>query len=288
VIARVAIIGAGTMGAGIAQAAAMAGAALRLADTDARAVSAGLQRIRATLDGGVARGKLTATDADAAFARISVAPDADAAVHDSDLMIEAIVEDLQTKQTLFARADALAPPSAILTTNTSSLSVSSIAAATTRPARVAGMHFFNPVHVMPLVELVTHPETDDVVVAMLREFAGAMKKTPIVVRDSPGFASSRLGVALGLEAMRMVEQGVASTADIDTAMTLGYGHPMGPLRVSDLIGLDVRLKIAEYLYRELGDPQFEPPAILRQKVRDGELGKKTGRGFYQWDDDERR
>jgi len=138
------------------------------------------------------------------------------------------------------------------------------------------------------VELVTHPETDDVVVAMLREFAGAMKKTPIVVRDSPGFASSRLGVALGLEAMRMVEQGVASTADIDTAMTLGYGHPMGPLRVSDLIGLDVRLKIAEYRERDRGVPQFEPPAILRQKVRDGELGKKTGRGFYQWDDDERR
>lgn len=197
-------------------------------------------------------------------------------------MIEAVVEDLATKQALFAAMDALTPASTILATNTSSLSVSRLAAATTQPSRVVGMHFFNPVHIMQLVELVVHPQTDLAIVPVLTEFVSALNKTAIVVRDSPGFASSRLGVALGLEAMRMLEPGVASAADIDAAMTLGYGHPMGPLRVSDLIGLDVRLRIAESLWQELGAPHFEPPAILRQKVRDGELGKKTGRGFYEW------
>jgi 3-hydroxybutyryl-CoA dehydrogenase len=144
------------------------------------------------------------------------------------------------------------------------------------------MHFFNPAHIMQLVEVVTHPGTGADVVSRVRELATAMGKTPIVVRDSPGFASSRLGVALGLEAMRMLEEGVASAEDIDTAMVLGYGHPMGPLRVSDLVGLDVRLRIADYLHKELKAGHFEPPAILRRKVRDGELGKKTGKGFYEW------
>ena len=286
-ISRVAVIGAGTMGAGIAQAAAVAGVQVRLADAQAGAVPGALTRIRATLDGGVSRGKLSGADAAAAFARIVAVPDVDAAVLDVELVIEAIVEDLGEKQRLFARADAIARTDTILATNTSSLSVASIATATARPARVIGMHFFNPVHAMQLVELVTHPQTDPAIIPPLRELAAAMKKTAIVVRDSPGFASSRLGVALGLEAMRMVEEGVASAADIDTAMTLGYGHPMGPLRVSDLVGLDVRLKIAEYLHRELGDPQFLPPEILRRKVRHGELGKKTGKGFYEWGDDER-
>ena len=176
----------------------------------------------------------------------------------------------------------LLPPGTVLATNTSSLSVSRIAEATGRAERVVGMHFFNPVHIMKLVEIVTHERAAQETVGLVSEVARRMGKDPIVVRDAPGFASSRLGVVLGLEAMRMVEQRVASPEDIDKAMELGYGHPMGPLRVSDLVGLDVRLAIAEYLFRELRQPHYEPPAILRDKVRAGELGKKTGKGFYQW------
>ncbi len=192
------------------------------------------------------------------------------------------MEDLAVKRALFATLDTVAGANAILATNTSSLSVSAIAEATSRPDRVLGMHFFNPVHIMRLVELVRHDATADAVIDRVRDVAVRMGKEPIVVRDSPGFASSRLGVVLGLEAMRMVEQRVASAEDIDKALELGYGHPMGPLRVSDLVGLDVRLAIAEYLYKELGDPHYEPPALLRDKVAAGELGKKTGKGFYEW------
>ena len=281
-IGRVVVIGAGTMGAGIAHAVALAGCELRLSDSDAGAVARALTKIRTTLSDGASRKKISAEDADAAFARITAAPDLRAAADEADLLIEAVVEDLDIKRQVFAEADRITRPTTILATNTSSLSVSRIAAATANPSRVVGMHFFNPVHVMQLVELVIHDRTDPSILPTLREFVARMNKTSIVVRDSPGFASSRLGVALGLEAMRMLEQGVASAADIDTAMTLGYGHPMGPLRVSDLIGLDVRLKIADYLHRELGAPHFEPPEILRQKVRDGELGRKTGKGFYDW------
>jgi 3-hydroxybutyryl-CoA dehydrogenase len=160
--------------------------------------------------------------------------------------------------------------------------VAAIAGATAHPHRVLGLHFFNPVHVMKLVEIVTHDRTDPTAVERARAIAAAMGKVPIVVKDRPGFASSRLGVVLGLEAMRMVEEGVASAEDIDTAMQLGYGHPMGPLKVSDLVGLDVRLAIADYLERALGDARYAPPAILRRKVEAGELGKKSGRGFYEW------
>jgi 3-hydroxybutyryl-CoA dehydrogenase len=201
---------------------------------------------------------------------------------DADLIVEAVVEDLDIKRALFAALDRTARADTILATNTSSLSVGRIAAATKRPGRVVGMHFFNPVHIMPLVEIVVHAGSDAAVVGAVRGVVMAMRKTAIVVRDTPGFASSRLGLALGLEAMRMLEAGVATAEDIDAAMVLGYGHPMGPLRVSDVVGLDVRLQIAEYLHRELGASHFEPPAILRQKVRDGEVGKKSGKGFYDW------
>jgi 3-hydroxybutyryl-CoA dehydrogenase len=282
VIERVAVVGAGTMGAGIAQAVAVSGATVRLTDVDADAVSRALTRIRTTLADGVSRNKISATAADAALARIVSAPALDAAVEDADLLIEAVAEDLDVKRDVFARADTVSPPTAILATNTSSLSIARIAQATTNRTRVVGLHFFNPVHAMELVEVVVHDGIDPTIVPTLLEFIAGLKKTAIVVHDSPGFASSRLGVALGLEAMRMVEEGVASVADIDTAMTLGYGHPMGPLRVSDLIGLDVRLKIADHLHRELAAPHFNPPEILRQKVRDGDLGRKTGRGFYDW------
>lgn len=282
---RIAVVGAGTMGAGIAQVAAMAGLSVRITDADATAVQHALERIRRTIAGGVSRGKISAADADAALARITGASTLEAAVRDSQLVIEAIVEDIDVKRRLFRDLDRLAPRDAILATNTSSLSVERIAGATREPSRVVGMHFFNPVHIMQLVELVQHPTTDPQAIERARHVALAMKKTPIVVRDAPGFASSRLGVVLGLEAMRMFEEGIATAADIDTAMVLGYGHPMGPLRVTDLVGLDVRLRIAEYLHQELGGAHFQPPAILRRKVAAGELGKKTGKGFYDWPTD---
>jgi 3-hydroxybutyryl-CoA dehydrogenase len=279
---RVAVVGAGTMGHGIAQVAAQAGYEVRLTDARPETLPAALGRIRRNLDGAVERGKATAADAASTLARVSAAPALEDAVAGADLVIEAVVEDLAVKRALFGRLAALAPPGAVLATNTSSLSIGRIADAVPHRERVLGMHFFNPVHVVRLVELVVHDATDASVLSAVRQAAERMGKDPIVVRDSPGFASSRLGVLLGLEAMRMVEDGVASAADIDKAMELGYGHPMGPLRVSDLVGLDVRLAIAEYLHGELGGERFRPPDVLRRKVAAAELGKKTGRGFYEW------
>ena len=279
---RIAVVGAGAMGHGIAQVAAMAGYDTRLTDADPDAIAAGRGRIQSNLAGAVTRGKLTQEAADAALARVVPAADLETAARDADLVIEAILEDLVVKQSLFQQLDGLVRDDTILATNTSSLSVTSIAEGTTLPARVLGMHFFNPVHIMKLVELISHHAVDPAVIETARSVAKRMGKTPIVVRDSPGFASSRLGVLLGLEAMRMLEEGVASAADIDAAMELGYGHPMGPLRVSDVVGLDVRLKIADHLHHELGEQKFEPPRILREKVKRGELGKKTGQGFFEW------
>jgi len=204
------------------------------------------------------------------------------AVAGADVVIEAVHEHLGVKQQLFAELERAAPGDALLATNTSSLSVADIAAAVQEPGRVVGMHFFNPVHAMKLVEVVTHARAAPAAVERAVAIARALGKEPIVVQDSPGFASSRLGLALGLEAMRMLERGVASAEDIDKAMELGYNHPMGPLKLTDLVGLDVRLAIAEYLHLRLQEPQFEPPQILRDKVAKGELGKKTGKGFYNW------
>ena len=279
----VTVVGAGTMGHGIAQVAAQAGFTVRLADAVPGAARTGLERIRANLDGGVQRGKVTAAERDTALARIEAVDDVAAAALGADLVIEAVPEDLDLKRDLFARLSAVAPE-AVLATNTSSLSIAAIASAASRPERVAGMHFFNPVHLMKLVEVVTHAgtgaDTRDAVVAAARR----MGKEPIVVRDSPGFASSRLGIALGLEAMRMVDEGVATAEDIDRAMTLGYNHPVGPLRLTDLVGLDVRLAIARYLHQALGDERFAPPALLERMVAEGKLGKKSGEGFYAWPD----
>ncbi len=270
------------MGHGIAQVAAMTGFDTFLTDSRKEALEGAIRLIEDNLEGGVKRGKMAAEDKAEALSRIALCESLREAVDSADLVIEAIVEDLEAKRLLFAELDRLAPASAVLATNTSSLSVGEIAAATQRPERVVGMHFFNPAHLMKLVEIVQHDGADPGVVELVRKVAMRMGKEPIVVRDSPGFASSRLGVVLGLEAMRMLEQGVASAEDIDKAMQLGYGHPMGPLEVSDLVGLDVRLAIAEYLFAKLGEPHYRPPEILRAKVRAGELGKKTGKGFYQW------
>jgi 3-hydroxybutyryl-CoA dehydrogenase len=197
-------------------------------------------------------------------------------------VIEAVPENTELKAGIFAQLDTLAPADAVLASNTSSLSITALQAATTRPGRVIGLHFFNPVHINALVEVVRGQRTDERVVERCLDFVRDLGKDPIVVNDSPGFATSRLGVLLGLEAIRMVEQGVASADDIDKAMTLGYRHPMGPLRLTDLVGLDIRLAIAKYLHEKLGSEAFRPPRLLEDMVAQGKLGKKSGEGFYAW------
>jgi len=281
---RVAIIGAGTMGHGIAYVAALAGCEVRLTDARPEALPEAMSKIEGLLAGGLKRGKLTEADRAGVYERLRPEAQLGRAVADADVVIEAVVEDLTLKQRLFADVERFAPAGALLASNTSSLSIGQIAAAMKEPARLVGMHFFNPVHLMKLVEVVAHGRGGAAAVERAVALARQLGKEPIVVRDSPGFASSRLGIVLGLEAMRMLEQGVASADDIDKAMELGYNHPMGPLKLTDLVGLDVRLAIAEYLHATLGKPHYEPPKILREKVKKGELGKKTGKGFYTWSD----
>jgi len=281
---KVAVVGAGTMGGGIAYVATLAGCSVALTDIRPEAIPPAIQRIGDLFTGGVKRGKLEEADVAAAATRLRADRDLASAVAEADVVIEAVVEDLGVKQRLFAELERAAPAEALLATNTSSLSVAAIASGMRRPGRLVGMHFFNPVPAMKLVEVVAHAGVNRAAVDQAVELARAFGKEPIIVQDAPGFASSRLGVVLGLEAMRMLEQGVASAEDIDKAMELGYNHPMGPLKLTDLVGLDVRLAIAEYLHRSLEEPQFEPPRILRDKVAKGELGKKTGKGFYTWSD----
>ncbi|HXH62601.1 MAG TPA: 3-hydroxyacyl-CoA dehydrogenase family protein [Gemmatimonadales bacterium] len=281
---RVAVIGAGTMGHGIAYAAALAGCPVVLSDANAAALTAAQGKIEALLAGGVKRGKVSEADAVAIRTRITYEPTLSRALATAECVIEAVVERPEVKRALFAEVAAAAPAGALLATNTSSLSVTDLAAAVRDPSRFLGIHFFNPVHLMKLVEVVTHDRASQDSIDRALAFARLLGKEPIVVRDTPGFASSRLGVVLGLEAMRMLEQGVATAEDIDKAMELGYNHPMGPLKLTDVVGLDVRLAIAEYLHQELKLPHYAPPKILRDKVAKGELGKKSGKGFYAWSD----
>lgn len=282
---RVAVLGAGTMGHGIAQVAAMAGHRVALHDPSGEALERGMERIRGNLEKGVSLEKVSPELRDATLERVATAASLAEAVDEAGVVIEAAPEKVELKRSIFREVESLVAEDALLATNTSSLSVDELAEPLQGPGRFLGLHFFNPVHIMALVEVVhgtrTTPETLDRGVA----FARGLGKEPIVVRDSPGFASSRLGVALGLEAIRMVEEEVASPEDIDKAMELGYRHPMGPLRLTDLVGLDVRLKIAEYLSRALGDGErFRPPDLLRRMVDEGKLGRKTGEGFYTWED----
>ena len=279
---RVAVVGAGTMGHGIAYVAALARCPVALTDARPEALPDAVRRIQTLLAGGLQRGKLTEDDRAEVHRRLRTEASLGDAVRDADVIVEAVVEDLAVKRRLFRDVERSAPAAAVLASNTSSLSVGAIAEVVGDPGRVVGMHFFNPVHLMRLVEIVRHERVREDAVSRVLALARLMGKEPIVVADSPGFASSRLGVLLGLEAMRMLEQGVASAEDIDKAMELGYNHPMGPLKLTDLVGLDVRLAIAEYLHRSLEEPRFEPPRILRDKVAKGELGKKSGKGFYAW------
>jgi 3-hydroxybutyryl-CoA dehydrogenase len=283
---KVAVIGAGTMGNGIAQVCATAGYAVAVSDVSAASIERARKAVAGSLERVVAKGKLTAEQRDAALARITWgAPLAEAAAG-AAIVVEAVPERVELKLETFRAIDAAAPKDALLGSNTSSLSITEIAGVLADPTRLVGMHFFNPVPVMELLEIVRGLRTGDAAVDRARAFAQRIGKTAIVVKDFPGFATSRLGVALGAEAMRMLEQGVASAEDIDRAMELGYRHPMGPLKLTDLVGLDVRLAILDHLHRELGE-QFRPPALLRQMVRAGKLGKKSGEGFYVWPEERR-
>lgn len=281
-IHRGAVLGAGTMGHGIAQSLAQCGVEVCLFDIAAEPVDQGLAQIAKNLEKGVDRGKVSPEDRDGTLARLRGSSDLQEAISGAQIVVEAVPEKLELKRKIFGELSRSLGAEALLATNTSSLSIDQIAEAAEHPERVLGMHFFNPVHIMKLVEVVRGSGTSEAAVQTALDLARRMGKEPIDVRDAPGFASSRLGVAIGMEAIRMVEEKVASAEDIDKAMTLGYGFPMGPLKLTDLVGLDVRLSIAEYLASTLGD-RFAPPQLLRDKVRDGELGKKSGRGFYDWD-----
>lgn len=278
-VKSVGVIGGGLMGGGIAQIFAAAGGRVAVVESDADAASAAHSRIRAGLHKAVELGKLA--DAAEALSRISLLTRIADLPGDADLVVEAVPEIPEVKIQVLTAAEAVVSDDTILASNTSSLSIVELGAALRRPERFLGMHFFNPVPASKLVEVVTAPQTAQPVLHSVVEAIRALGKTEIVVRDSPGFATSRLGVMLGLEAIRMLEEGVADAESIDRAMELGYRHPMGPLRSTDLVGLDVRLAIAEYLHSTLGD-RFAPPQLLRDKVAEGSLGRKTGRGFYDW------
>lgn len=281
-IRTIAVIGSGTMGRGIAYLSVVAGYDTLIHDVDPGALDAARAAVETMLARGVEKGKVTQDVAHEAIERLVPASDIEPAVRDADLIIEAVPENFDLKKNIFSQADLFCGEETILASNTSSISISKLSGSVERRDRFIGMHFFNPPHAMKLIEIVVGDRTSDETLAEVREVAERMGKTPIVVRDSPGFATSRLGVAIGLEAMRMLQEGVASAEDIDRALELGYNHPMGPLRLTDLVGLDVRLGIAEYLAQTLG-PRFEPPAILRRMVDDGQLGRKTGRGFFEWE-----
>ena len=281
-IRQISVLGTGTMGRGIGYLSAVAGYETVLFDTDAAALDAARASIASTLRKGVEKGKIAEADAAQSLTRIQLGADLEPAVSGADLIIEAVPESLELKVELFGQADLFCGAETILASNTSSISITELASHVERRDRFVGLHFFNPPHVMKLIEIVRGDRTSEATIDQARAVAEKMGKTAIVVRDAPGFATSRLGVAIGLEAMRMLEEGVASAEDIDRAMELGYNHPMGPLRLTDLVGLDVRLGIAEYLGATLG-PRFEPPQLLRDMVAQGKLGKKTGQGFYRWE-----
>ena len=279
-----AVIGAGTMGHGIAQVAAASGYPVILRDVDKETLARGIQNVERNLVKGIQLGKLTEAERDQTLQHIRGTTRLED-VSGADLIIEAAPERLELKQQILQQLESFSDQPFVFASNTSSLSITAIAGSSARPENVIGMHFFNPVHIMRLIEIVVGKATSEETVRAVSEVGRRMRKETILVKDVPGFASSRLGVALGLEAMRMLEQRVASAKDIDTAMELGYNHPMGPLKLTDLVGLDVRLSIAEYLHRELGSETFRPPEVLRRLVSEGKLGKKTGEGFYSWNND---
>lgn len=276
------VIGAGTMGAGIAQVAATAGYQVTLIDTTDELVQRGIDKVDAGLQRLVDKSALTINDRDAARSRIAGSVDM-RSLSNADLVIEAVIESLDTKRTVFAEVDQVVTERAILASNTSSISITALAAGVSHPERFAGMHFFNPVPVLRLVEVVRARQTEDDTVATIQGVATQMGKTPIVVADMPGFAANRILVPMINEAIFAVADGVASAADVDEVLKLGASHPMGPLALADLIGLDVCLHIMEVLHQDFGDDKYRPAPLLRQMVAAGTLGRKTGAGFHRYD-----
>jgi 3-hydroxybutyryl-CoA dehydrogenase len=277
----IAVIGAGIMGRGIAHAAALGGYRTILEDLVPAALRKAETEIRANLDKAVELGKVTANDADSAFQRIEFAGSVEQAAREADLVIEAVPEEMESKVEIFTLLDKLCRPPTILASNTSSLSVTEIASVTYRARKCVGMHFFNPVHKMKLLEIVRALETDDDTIATAVEVGKRMGKETVVIKESPGFITSRINAMIGNEAFYMLQEGVASAADIDKALKLGLNHPMGPFELVDLVGLDTRLSILEYLHKSLGE-KYRPAPLLVQYVKAGRLGRKSGRGVYEY------
>jgi len=287
VVKKVGVIGCGLMGHGIAQVAAQAGCTVVVRESDQAALDKGLGRIRKSLDKLVEKEKLTRPAADAAFGHISGTLEL-AALSDCDLVVEAIVEDLGVKKQLYGELGRLCKPTTIFASNTSSFSIGEMGRASGRPQRMVGLHFFNPVQLMKLVEVVRAKETSDEVFAEAKAFGEACGKVPVAASDTPGFVVNRLLVPYMAEAIRMVERGDATPADVDAGMTLGCGYPMGPFTLTDYVGLDTTLSILEGWHKlDPGNPLFNPPKLLVDKVKAGKLGRKTGEGFFKWDGDKR-
>ena len=280
-VRTVAVIGAGIMGRGIAHAAALGGYRTILEDLLPNALRKAETEIRANLDKAVELGKVNATDANAAFSRLEYAGSVDQAAREADLVIEAVPEEMESKIEIFTMLDKICRPTTILASNTSSLSVTEIASVTYRARKCVGMHFFNPVHKMKLLEIVRALETDDDTLAAVVEVGKRMRKEVVVIKEAPGFITSRINAMIGNEAFYMLQEGIASAEDIDKALRLGLNHPMGPFELVDLVGLDTRLNILEYLHKSLGE-KFRPCPLLAQYVKAGRLGRKSGRGVFEY------
>jgi 3-hydroxybutyryl-CoA dehydrogenase len=280
-VETVAVIGAGIMGRGIAHAAAVGGYRTILEDLVPAALRRAESEIRNNLDKAVELGKVTAPDADAAFGRLEYAGSVEEAAREADLVIEAVPEEMESKIEIFTLLDKICRPTTILASNTSSLSITEIASVTYRAKKCVGMHFFNPVHKMKLLEVVRALETDEDTLASVVEVGKRMGKEVVVIKESPGFITSRINAMIGNEAFFMLQEGIASAADIDKALKLGLNHPMGPFELVDLVGLDTRLNILEYLHKSLGE-KYRPAPLLVQYVKAGRLGRKSGRGVYEY------
>ena len=280
-IKKVGVVGCGMMGSGIAQVCAQSGCQVVVSEINDELLNKGLASINSFLTRGIERGKVSQQEKDSTLAHIKGTTDTKN-FSDCDLIIEAIIEEMDLKKKVFAELDKICPKHTILASNTSCLSVIDMAAATTRPDKVLGMHFFNPVQLMRLLEIVKTIATSDETLETIKDFGKSLGKTVAVSKDAPGFLSSRLGIVQGMEAIRMLEAGIGTAEDIDTAMKLGYNLPMGPLELTDLVGLDTRLDVTNGLYEATKDPKFAPPVLLQKMVAAGWLGRKTGKGFYEY------